>query len=231
MSDKLPDNLWHTLWGAPQKPSSLYDTLFGLPEPPSSTLPSHPQYQPALAFAPPKPSLAGIKPALAPSNIERLKGMALLLLKRKPQVNRGRVLPKIEDLSIMGGRTIQAAFVYNDLSGFSKLVAGNSTVSAFVILQTFVDIMTRVTGHYGGTVVDCAGDQILSVFYRPVLDPSSGPVHEAVTAALWMQTAIERAIGPALVAAKLPAISASIGIDYGFATVGCVGIRNNKGLH
>jgi hypothetical protein len=41
----------------------------------------------------------------------------------RAQVIPGRVLPTIEDLAVMEGRKIRAAFVYSDLHGFSKLVA------------------------------------------------------------------------------------------------------------
>jgi adenylate cyclase len=76
-------------------------------------------------------------------------------------------------------------------------------------------------------VVDCAGDRILSVFHRSPGDHSADPVHDAVAFALFLQTAFSRVIGPAF-AAGLGQLSLGIGIDYGPAVVGCVGIRNNK---
>jgi class 3 adenylate cyclase len=48
-----------------------------------------------------------------------------------------------------------------------------------------------------------------------------------VTFALFLQTAFSRVIGPAF-AAGLGRLSLGVGIDYGAAVVGCVGIRNNK---
>jgi class 3 adenylate cyclase len=72
-----------------------------------------------------------------------------------------------------------------------------------------------------------AGLRVLSVFHRSPGDHSADPVHDAVTFALFLQTAFSRAIGPAF-AAGLGQLNLGIGIDYGPAVVGCVGIRNNK---
>jgi class 3 adenylate cyclase len=67
------------------------------------------------------------------------------------------------------------------------------------------------------------------VFHRPAKNYSHEPVHEAITAAFWIQKMlqasadlfVERGISPPKV---------GIGIDYGSVTVGCVGLRNNKRL-
>jgi class 3 adenylate cyclase len=150
------------------------------------------------------------------------------LLKQKPSVKDGRVLPDVDDMAIMGGKRIRAAFVYSDLHGFTKLVATQPENKSFVFLQAFIEIASQVTKRYGGTVMDVAGDRVLSVFQRPLGDESNGPVEDAVTFALWLQTLFRLAIGPAFSGGGLGQLSLGIGIDYGLAIVGCVGIRNNK---
>jgi adenylate cyclase len=76
--------------------------------------------------------------------------------------------------------------------------------------------------------LDVAGDRVLSVFQRPLSDQSNGPVEDAVTFALWLQTLFDKAVGPAFAGGGLGQLTLGIGIDYGLAVVGCVGIRNNK---
>jgi adenylate cyclase len=151
------------------------------------------------------------------------------MARKKIELNAGRILPKIEDLAIGEGRKIRAAFVYCDLHGFSKIVASKSTETSLRLLQVFVEFMGRITSFYDGALVDCAGDRTLSVFYTAENDLSPEPVQRAVTAALWMQTIIQRVIAPQFrPVGLLPDVSAAIGIDYGSVVAACVGYRNNK---
>ncbi|MGE5206084.1 MAG: adenylate/guanylate cyclase domain-containing protein [Chlamydiota bacterium] len=148
--------------------------------------------------------------------------------KMKAQVNEGRVLPRIDDLAIMEGRKIRAAFVYSDLHGFTKLVATQSTHKSFVFLQSFLYIAAQLTQHYGGQVMDCAGDRVLSVFHRSPNNISREPVEDGVTFALWLQTVFRNAVAPVFAGAGLGNLSVGVGVDYGDAVVGCVGIRDGK---
>jgi adenylate cyclase len=138
------------------------------------------------------------------------------------------VLPGIDDLAVMEGRRLKAAFVYTDLHGFTKLVATQPTNKSFVFLHAFFEIASRLTNHYNGQVMDCAGDRVLSVFHRPPGDLSNEPVEEGITFALWMQTVFRKAIAPAFASVGAADLSVGIGVDYGDAVVGCVGFRNNK---
>jgi class 3 adenylate cyclase len=129
----------------------------------------------------------------------------------------------------MEGRQIQAAFVYTDLDSFTKIVATQPGSSSFVLLQAVVKLVTLVTSHYSGSVVDCAGDRLLSVFHRPAKDCSWEPVQQAVTAAFWIHTVLH-STAPVFAGHGIVNPTVGIGIDYGPAVVGCVGIRNNKRL-
>lgn len=181
-------------------------------------------YRP-IPIAEPTPPPAPPSPAVP--DMDYIRSFVGAMTKKKVLVKDGRVMPSIDDLAIMEGRRVNAAFVYSDLHGFTKLVATQPENKSFVFLHTFVEIASRLTKHYGGQVVDCAGDRVLSVFHRSPGDHSVDPVHDAVTFALFLQTAFSRVIGPSFTAG-LGQLSLGIGIDYGPAVVGCVGIRNNK---
>jgi class 3 adenylate cyclase len=154
--------------------------------------------------------------------------LKILSAKRHVAITDGRVLPSLDALAIGTGRQLRAAFVYADLDGFSKTVASQPKELSLFLLMSFFEIMSRITAHYGGTVVDCAGDRTLSVFYRPAKNLSPDPAREAATCALWMQTIMQRVLAPAFAGIGIPALGVGIGVDHGDAVVGCVGLRNNK---
>lgn len=154
--------------------------------------------------------------------------LKFLLAKKQITVTNGRVLPTLDDLAIGTGRQLKAAFLYNDLAGFSKTVSSQPKEVSLCLLMSFVDLMTRITTHYDGILVDCAGDRTLSVFCRPCTDASLKPVQDAVTCALWMQTIIHRVLSPEFTRVGIPGVSVGIGVDYGDAVVGCVGNKGSK---
>jgi class 3 adenylate cyclase len=206
----------------PESPASD-DSLVSLMR--SFTPPAPPSALGRISIPPqPPPS----KPSPPVGGVSWAQSLVKGLLKRKAAVTLGRVLPGIDDLAIMEGRQVRAAFVYSDLHGFTKLVATQPGNKSFVFLHTFVEMATKLTKHYDGEVMDVAGDRVLSVFHRPSADLSNAPVEDAITFALQFQTIFEKVIGPAFVGDGLGQLSLGIGIDYGEAVVGCVGIRNNK---
>lgn len=192
------------------------------PVPTSHPAPAFPALMRALTQAQkPKP------PALSVQHMAQILEESL---GKKLDVNPGRQLPTIFDLAIGEGRKLNAAFVYTDLTGYSKLISAQGTGVGFKLVQGFVTLVEKITGHFGGAVVDCAGDRTLSVFYRPNTDNSVGPIREAITAALWIQTAMFKVVGPRFAAFQVNGVQASIGIDYGSVIAGCVGVRGNKRL-
>lgn len=188
-------------------------------------------------FAPPVlPTVPPVLPTKPPVRkqppewgAEHTRNFLRALLRQRPLLAEGRVLPKLEDLAVMEGRQVEAAFVYTDLDSFTKVVASQPTRVSFVLLQAFIELVTRITSYYGGAVVDCAGDRLLSVFHRPAKNYSSEPVHEAITAAFWIQRMLQVSTDVFVQAGVSPP-RVGIGIDYGSVTVGCVGFRNNKRL-
>lgn len=203
---------------SPLRPRGLSDTLFPAP---SSLVPSG-SLPPAL---PPPPA----KPEPVVWGAEYTRNFLKSLLRRRPLLAPGRVLPKLDDLAVMEGRQIEAAFVYTDLDAFSKMVATQPTKLSFVLLQAFVELITRITSHYGGAVVDCAGDRLLSVFHLPAKNYSDDPVHRAITSAFWIQTMLQSS-SSVFAEQGISSPRVGIGIDYGSAVVGCLGFRNNKRL-
>lgn len=229
MKDDELKNLASLLLGGPKKSDPFQDLFFGNSP---SVVPGTTNFSLIPPFTAPPSQPAPAKPAGSPVSIAAMRGMATLLMGRKhaPDVNAGRVLPNLDDLAIGEGRLLNVAFVYADLVGFTKLVATNATTTSFSLIQAFVAIATRVTRHFGGEVVDCAGDRVLSVFYRAATDRSADLIKEAVTGALWLQTVFARSIAPVFVTKGIPEISVAIGVDYSAAAIGCVGIRNDKRL-
>lgn len=189
-----------------------------LPPPPGPVSRPSPPARPTLDDAPPRATMG----------ISYCQNLVRSMVRRRVEIGSGRVLPGIDNLPILEGRKIRAAFLYSDLDGYSKIVATQPTGVSLRLLQVFVDVLGRITSHFGGTVVNCAGDRTLSVFARAESDLSPQPVREAVTAALWMQTIIQRVIAPEFRGLGIADVSAAMGIDYGPVVAGCVGYRNNK---
>jgi class 3 adenylate cyclase len=232
---------------------SLLDKVLGL----SSTVPT-PTLRPLGAVAPPigssdlklgrlsHPSLGhltapaliplipltGLRDAVGeakPLGIRQCQSLIQNVAQRAVTINSGRTLPGIDDLAILEGRTIRAAMLYSDLHGYSRIIATQNKRISLLLLQAFVEFAARITNHYGGSVVDCAGDRTLSVFHVSESDLSPLPVRQAITAALWFQTVLRRVVAPKFKELGLVGdVSAAMGIDYGIVTAGCVGIRNNK---
>jgi class 3 adenylate cyclase len=237
MSKPPEDKPPNILYGLMSKPpedlprNKLADLLGRMSPPPVSPPPANNLVNLLGAYTVPQvpPPLAKPIPPSAPAtpDMDYIRRFVGAMAKKNVLVKDGRVMPSIDDLAIMEGRRVNAAFVYSDLHGFTKLVATQPENKSFVFLHTFVEIASRLTKHYAGQVVDCAGDRVLSVFHRPPGNLSAEPVQDAVTFALYLQTAFNRVIGPSF-AAGLGQLSLGIGIDYGQAVVGCVGIRSGK---
>jgi class 3 adenylate cyclase len=206
----------------PPTPLSSYLQSFGH----SSALGLTPP--PKYPLAPPLPSIKSERPD-GSMGIKHCESLMRLIMRKKIELNSGRVLPNLEDLAILEGRTIRAAFLYSDLDGFTQLVASKPPEITLLLHQAFVELLGRITTYYGGSVVNCAGDRILSVFDRAENDLSPEPIQQAIAAALWMQTILQRVVAPELKKLGVDEdVKAAMGIDYGPVVAGCVGIRNNK---
>jgi len=180
-----------------------------------------PQSSPSMSIpAPSQPNVA----------ISRRRIFVALSQAAEGDITEGRVLPSLDTIPLANGRRLKVAVLYNDLKGFTGLVAGLPKKKTLAILHAFVSEMTRVASEYGGEVVDCAGDRIMAVFWRPHNNNDRQPIYDALCCGFWMQTVMERAFKDVLVKKGLPSVSCGIGIDYGDVIVTRVGIRNRNKL-
>ena len=142
----------------------------------------------------------------------------------------GRGLPAADTLGLAEGRKLKAAILYCDIRGFTSAVFNNPNRKMLLVLDAFVSEMARITADFNGSLVDCAGDRIMSVFARPHNDSTAKPIQEAVVCAFWMQTIVQKVLNAHLTEKRLPNINCGVGIDYGSVVVGRVGIRNKNKL-
>ena len=181
----------------------------------------------------PQPSLNPVlPPTQSQPNVAISKRRILVALSQAVEgdITDGRVLPSLDNISLASGRKLKAAILYNDLKGFTQLVAGLPKRKTLAILHSFVSEMTRIASQYTGEVVDCAGDRIMAVFWRPHNNNDRQPIYDAVCCGFWMQTVMDRAFKDVLTKRGLPIVSCGIGIDYGEVIVTRVGIRNRNKL-
>lgn len=122
------------------------------------------------------------------------------------EITKGRELPDPDQLGLAEGRRLEAAILYNDLRGFSQLVAKAPRKQVLLVLDAFISEMARAAKEMKGEVVDCAGDRVMAIFWRPFGDHSVIPIHDAIQCAFWMQTIVERALNPVLQNAALPVV-------------------------
>jgi class 3 adenylate cyclase len=162
--------------------------------------------------------------------VSRKRIFAALSQAADGDITDGRVLPSLDAIPVANGRKLKAAVLYNDLKGFSGLVAGLPKKKTLIILHAFVTEMTRIASEYGGEVIDCAGDRIMAVFWRPHNNNDRQPIYDAICCGFWMQTIMDRAFRDVLINRRLPTVSCGIGIDYGDMVVTRVGIRNRNKL-
>lgn len=181
-----------------------------------------PQPAPAI-FPPPSPSQPNVL-------VSKRRIFTSLSQAADGDIADGRVLPTLDALLLASARKLKAAVLYNDLKGFSALVAGLPKKKTLCILHAFVSEMTRIASEYGGEVIDCAGDRIMAVFWRPHNNNDRQPIYDALCCGFWMQTVMDRAFKEVLTKKGLPNVSCGIGIDYGDVIVTRVGIRNRNKL-
>ncbi len=151
-----------------------------------------------------------------------------LRLSGEGEITKGRELPEPDNLALAEGRRLEAAILYNDLRGFSQLVATTPRRQVLRVLDAFISEMAHAAKEMKGEVVDCAGDRVMAVFWLPFGNRDITPIHNAILCAFWMQTIVTRALNPVLRNLTLPGLECGIGIDYGTVVVARVGIRNRN---
>jgi adenylate cyclase len=133
------------------------------------------------------------------------------------------ILSQPEDFtSLTVGHRFQAAVLFSDIRGFSRIsyqLGAEETVS---LLNTYLDVMVDAILRYRGTIDKFIGDAVMAEFGAP---KSQGPQQDAlnaVSAALAMRRALST-LRITLQTKALPPLYNGIGISYGELVVGNVG--------
>ncbi|NJL49857.1 MAG: adenylate/guanylate cyclase domain-containing protein, partial [Leptolyngbyaceae cyanobacterium SM2_5_2] len=124
--------------------------------------------------------------------------------------------------SLTIGKRFQAAVLFSDIRGFSRLsyqLGAEETVS---LLNTYLDVMVTAILQQRGTVDKFIGDAVMAEFGAPTSQGAWQDALGAVQAALAMRQALAE-LRQGLVAQGLPPLYNGIGISYGELVVGNVG--------
>ncbi|HIK46601.1 MAG TPA: adenylate/guanylate cyclase domain-containing protein [Leptolyngbyaceae cyanobacterium M65_K2018_010] len=133
------------------------------------------------------------------------------------------ILNQPEDFtSLTVGQRCQAAVLFSDIRGFSRLsyqLGAEETVS---LLNTYLEVMVTAILQHRGTVDKFIGDAVMAEFGAPLSQGASQDALNAVQAALAMRKALAD-LRQNLQAQGLPPLYHGIGISYGELVVGNVG--------
>lgn len=143
----------------------------------------------------------------------------------------GRVVPEPDELAIGTGKSLNAAVMFTDISGFSKRPSGTSAEQNLLlnILNLYFSEMIKVAEEYGGTVEKNTGDGLMAYFEDNAGEPKEGGCKRATAAALTMMYVNENAINVILRQSGLDPIGFRVGIDYGPVTIAQLGAARRFG--
>ncbi|MEA5452166.1 adenylate/guanylate cyclase domain-containing protein [Leptolyngbya sp. CCNP1308] len=133
------------------------------------------------------------------------------------------ILSQPEDFtSLTVGQKFQAAVLFSDIRGFSRISYQLGAIETVSLLNTYLDVMVDAILEYRGTIDKFIGDAVMAEFGAP---KSLGPEQDAlgaVSAALAMREALAT-LRITLKEKGLPPLYNGIGISYGELVVGNVG--------
>ncbi|MBD2107655.1 adenylate/guanylate cyclase domain-containing protein [Nodosilinea sp. FACHB-13] len=133
------------------------------------------------------------------------------------------ILNQPEDFtSLTVGQKFQAAVLFSDIRGFSRISFQLGAIETVSLLNTYLDVMVDAILKHRGTIDKFIGDAVMAEFGAP---KSLGPEQDAlgaVSAALAMREALVT-LRLSLKAKGLPPLYNGIGISYGELVVGNVG--------
>ncbi|MGF1517703.1 MAG: CHASE2 domain-containing protein [Nodosilinea sp.] len=133
------------------------------------------------------------------------------------------ILNQPEDFtSLTVGQKLQAAVLFSDIRGFSRISYQLGAIETVSLLNTYLDVMVDAILEYRGTIDKFIGDAVMAEFGAPT---SLGPEPDAlaaVSAALAMREALAT-LRMTLKEKGLPPLYNGIGISYGELVVGNVG--------
>ena len=124
-----------------------------------------------------------------------------------------------DQLSI-GGRRSRITTLFADIRGFTQFSEGQDPVELVSVLNRYLAVAAQAVLTHRGTIDKFLGDAVMAWFNAPV--PQHDHALHAVMAALEMQAAVSR------LHKSLPGeqqLSVAVGIHYGEAVLGLVGIE------
>ena len=113
------------------------------------------------------------------------------------------------------------AVLFSDLRGFTGMAESLSPEEATRWLREYHEIMVNILFEHGGTLDKFLGDGILATFGTP--EPRGDEPARATRAALQMRAALHE-LNRRRAARRWPALRQGIGVHYGPAIVGNVGV-------
>lgn len=120
----------------------------------------------------------------------------------------------------LGGEAREVTVMFTDLAGFTGMSERLSAEQTVEVLTAYFNAMTPIIHRHGGTVDKYIGDAIMAFWGAPL--PDAAHAEHAVSAAIEMQSAMERLAGE-LRERGLPPLAMRIGLHSGPAVVGNVG--------
>jgi adenylate cyclase len=142
----------------------------------------------------------------------------------------GRVVPKTEDVVMRnGGRRVEAAYLYADLAGSSKMAKSLKKETTATIIRAYINTASRILRNYGGEIRSFDGDRVMAIFMGADKETN------AVRASLAINWAVFSVLRPRIKenwsdGADFYDISHGIGIDTGEALIVRGGVRDNNDL-
>lgn len=133
------------------------------------------------------------------------------------------ILSQPEDFTrIAVGQQMQAAVLFSDIRGFSRIAYQLGAEETVSLLNTYLDIMVTAILEQRGTIDKFIGDAVMAEFGAPTSQGPQADALNAVAAALTMRRTLAE-LRTRLQTQGLPPIYNGIGISYGELVVGNVG--------
>lgn len=143
----------------------------------------------------------------------------------------GQVVPESSDVALKNGAVkLDAAFLYADLAGSSRIAQACPWGTTAKIIRAYLDVATRSIRAWGGEIRSFDGDRVMGIFI------GSAKNSNASWCAREIDYAVEKIIGPKATAQfqsiknnNIP-IRHCVGIDVGTSRAVRAGIRNSNDL-
>lgn len=165
------------------------------------------------------------------NQIARIKRVLEHIVSRPQAVVPGRVIPEPDELALGTGRSLFAAVMFTDISGFSARPSSSYEQQAALlqVMNLYFSEMITVAEEYFGTVEKNTGDGLMAYFEDNAGEPKETACKRALSCALTMMYVTENAINLVLEQSQIDPIKFRIAIDYGHVTIAQLGAKRRFG--